>query len=575
MVGLAGYQVPPRRPVVASPQLFRMPGPCFACGEMGHIRSRCPKTGSSDVPDPRKWYPFHCGAKFTLGDSVKSKCIERESVNEESDSVELVKPEQREVIMCERQLELVDVCTWEVEMLDVAVTTRVKGRLKERLSYWKDELDASAFVLDVIEHGYVLPLKSEPTPFVDENQASVLANKEFVEESVKELLMAGCVKQAEFVPHVCSPLSVVESKAGKKWLVLNLRHLNRFLWKQKFKYEDLRIAMLLLEKGDYLFSVDLKSGYHHVEIADIHHKYLGFAWNKKFYTFMVLPFGLASACYIFTKLLRPLVRYWRAKGLRIVIYLDDGLCAVADYTPAVEAGLLFCSTLDQAGFVAHPTKSKWEPTQRLVWLGFVIDLALGQIEVPQEKITSLQKVLRQLSPATFIQARKIASIIGQIISMGLAIGPVSRFMTRSLYATLESRRAWCEWLCLSPEAWNEIAFWQECLTEYKAQPIWHSPSAVRVVYSDASDTGYGGYVVEHGPCVVHGQWTAEEAKQSSTWRELTAVLRVLEALSAKLSNMQVRWFSDNQNVVRISHVGSKKAHLQEVALKVFPCQFDP
>ena len=73
--------------------------------------------------------------------------------------------------------------------------------------------------------------------------------------------------------------------------------------------------MLLLEKGDYLFSFDLRSGYHHVETADIHHKYLGFAWNKKFYTFMVLPFGLASACYIFTKLLRLLVRYWRAKGL--------------------------------------------------------------------------------------------------------------------------------------------------------------------------------------------------------------------------------------------------------------------
>ena len=53
------------------------------------------------------------------------------------------------------------------------------------------------------------------------------------------------------------------------------------------------------------------------------------------------------------------------------------------------------------------------------------------------------------------------------------------------------------------------------------------PSAVRVVYSDASDTGYGGYVVEHGPCVAYGQWTTHEAHQSSTWRELTAVLRVL------------------------------------------------
>ena len=33
---------------------------------------------------------------------------------------------------------------------------------------------------------------------------------------------------------------------------------------------------------------------------------------------------------------------------------------------------------------------------------------------------------------------------------------------------------------MSLEAQNEIASWEESLTEYKSQPIWHSPSAVRV-----------------------------------------------------------------------------------------------
>ena len=80
---------------------------------------------------------------------------------------------------------------------------------------------------------------------------------------------------------------------------------------------------------------------------------------------------------------------------------------------------------------------------------------------------------------------------------------------------------------------------------------------------------YSGYVVEHGPCVVYGQWTAEEAKQSSTWRDLTAVLCVLEAMANKLANARVRWFSDNQNVARILLVGSRKPHLQSVALRIF------
>ena len=130
-------------------------------------------------------------------------------------------------------------------------------------------------------------------------------------------------------PIVCSPLLVVENSVGKKRLVINLQHFNRFLWKQRFKYEDLIVAMNLFEKGDYLFSFDLKAGYHHIDIAEEHCKYLGFSWQKRYYVFTVLPFGLSTACYIFTKIVRPLVHYWRAKGLRIVVYLDDGLCAVA------------------------------------------------------------------------------------------------------------------------------------------------------------------------------------------------------------------------------------------------------
>ena len=77
-------------------------------------------------------------------------------------------------------------------------------------------------------------------------------------------------------PHVCSPLSVVSNSRGKKSLVLDLCYPNQFLYKEMFKYEDLRTALLLFKKGDYLFSFDLKSGYHHVDIHERHQQNLGF-----------------------------------------------------------------------------------------------------------------------------------------------------------------------------------------------------------------------------------------------------------------------------------------------------------
>ena len=35
------------------------------------------------------------------------------------------------------------------------------------------------------------------------------------------------------------------------------------------------MAMMLFEQGELMFTFDLKSGYHHVEIAPQHYKYLG------------------------------------------------------------------------------------------------------------------------------------------------------------------------------------------------------------------------------------------------------------------------------------------------------------
>ena len=414
------------------------------------------------------------------------------------------------------------------------VIPTVKGRLKEHISFWKEELVAPQSVLSIIESGYVLQLKSEPPVRSQKNQPSAYFRSEFVQTSIEELLVGGCIKQIELKPHICSPLSVVENSSGKLRLVVNLRYLNKYLWKQKFKYEDLRTAMLLLERNDYMFSFDLKSGYHHVDVAEAHQRFLGIEWGGAYYMFTVLPFGLSTACYVFTKLLRPLVRYWCASGIRIVLYLDDGLAVAADKHSALTASDFVRKTLSSAGFVTHPVKSQWSPVQRLSWLGFVIDTSVGHLEVPAEKITLLKRQLKQTIGMRWVPARLLASVVGKIIAMGLAIGPLTRFMNRSLYATIEARCSWCDRLQLSPEAQYELIFWEKRVSDFNAHPFWRAPSAVRVVYSDASDIGFGGYMVEHGPSTAFGQWSPEEAAQSSTWRELTAVYRVLHSMAAKL-----------------------------------------
>ena len=71
-----------------------------------------------------------------------------------------------------------------------------------------------------------------------------------------------------------------------------------------------------LRPRDFVFTLDLKSGYHHVDIREDCWTYLGFEWRGQYYVFTQLPFGIASACWAFTKLTREVIRGWRRQGWR-------------------------------------------------------------------------------------------------------------------------------------------------------------------------------------------------------------------------------------------------------------------
>lgn len=102
-------------------------------------------------------------------------------------------------------------------------------------------------------------------------------------------------------------------------------------------------------------------------------------------------------------------------------------------------------------------------------------------------------------------ARKLASLIRKIISMSLALGPVTQLMTHSLYATLNNRVAWCQKLLLTLEALKKLTFWFNGVSKFSGQHIWPKPSALRMVYSDVSSTWFGGYTVEHSNLIANGQ----------------------------------------------------------------------
>ncbi|XP_065940519.1 uncharacterized protein [Magallana gigas] len=237
-----------------------------------------------------------------------------------------------------------------------------------------------------------------------------------------KLLLSSCIIQVPFIPVVVNPLSVAMNSSGKKRLILDLSVLNKFVRRDKVKFEDWKIALQYFQKGFHMFKFDLKSGYHHIDICSAQQTFLGFSWNNLFYVFTVLPFGLSSAPYIFTKCLRPMVRYWRQSGVNIVLYLDDGLGLAESYEKGVSDSLFVKDSLEKAGFLVNLEKSIFEPCQMLEWLGMIWNTNMFCLSIPERRIHDCKSTLADLfHRLPKITARQLAQFTGKVISMGPVI----------------------------------------------------------------------------------------------------------------------------------------------------------
>ncbi|MES9971262.1 MAG: reverse transcriptase domain-containing protein, partial [Candidatus Thiodiazotropha sp.] len=454
----------------------------------------------------------------------------------------------------------------------------VKGRLKANIHYWKQTLQANSYIIDVIENGYKIPFFSKPQPSILSNNHSALAERDFVCEAIQSLLQRGLIEKCRDIPYVVNPLSVSVQSSGKKRLILDLREVNRHIWKQTIKYEDLRIALSYIEKDYWMIKWDIHSAYHFIEVYYPHTEFLGFSWPDKdgvvcYYKFLVLAFGLRTAPYLFSKVVRPLVSKWRGEGKKVIMYLDDGFgCGQGkQYMQSVSQDIK--NDLLLSGFVPKVDKSLWEPVQEMTWLGAVLNSVECVICIPQTRIdklvSSVNDLLSLLQKKRYVHVRSVASVVGQLISMSIVIGSVSQIMTRNLSIDILKARTWNSYIRLSNESMNQLLFWKQSLSSINSRVFTEVYITSKMIFSDASSTGYGGYEVNTKNGVVHGMWTKEERLCSSTWRELCAVQRTLKALKSILANQRVKWFTDNKNICQIVKKGSMKVDLQAMALDIF------
>lgn len=112
---------------------------------------------------------------------------------------------------------------------------------------------------------------------------------------------------------------------------------------------------------------------------------LGFMWKERFYSFTVLPFGLCTGPAVFTKVFRILIKKWRAEGINVAMYLDDGLIWASSKNECLTASHRIRQDLQNAGSQVSEEKCQWNPVFELTWLGYVINLENYYIKPTPER----------------------------------------------------------------------------------------------------------------------------------------------------------------------------------------------
>ena len=435
------------------------------------------------------------------------------------------------------------------------------GNIRNYAHNWK-KLTSDKNIIDIVTDGLKLnfidypPQGSEPFEYPRGQNEHYTINEEVNKLLAKEVIKPCDREAGEYF----SSLFTRDKKDGTYRTILNLKSLNQECDTAHFKMESLKQALYMVRRGHFLASIDIKDAFYSVPVNEYHRKYLKFAWNGKLFQFCAMPNGYCDAMRIFTKILKPVFATLREQGYESVIYVDDSLLQGETFQECLDNIMATLECLESLGFVIHPDKSIFIPTQEIVFLGFIINTVDMTVRLTVEKKTKIKGLGVGLLKTKNVTIRMISSFIGNLTASFEAV-PEGRLYYRHL--------EWCKALSLelhnynfdapcfvSEQAREEIIWWVNNVEDSFAR-IQDIPDIDRTIYTDASKHlggGWGASDVVFGE--INGRWAIEEQGMNINCLELKAIQLALQSFIPLYGKCEhIRVMSDNTTA--ISYINKK------------------
>jgi len=359
------------------------------------------------------------------------------------------------------------------------------------------------------------PLAAKPYRLSPDQQAAAdQIIQEYLERGVVEESSSEYAAAAFLAP---KPRAKPSDPPSKKWrLVEDYRALNDKLHDPQSPVPAVQDLLDQLgPRVQYMGSIDLRQGYHHIPIAPEDRHITAFATPRGQFQYKVLPYGLKTAPRLFQKTMQTILK--DLVGQCCLIYLDDVVVYGAtfeEYCRNLEAVL---RRLTEAGAAIAVTKSVFLAEQ-LEYLGHIITREGVQptrravkavLEYPLPK--TKQQLQRFMGLATYV--RKFVPHFAELEAAVRAVMPLDKEM---ISWSEEARQAF-------EVMRTRIADSSELFRFDPALPV--------QVHADASATSLGAMLAQVAPSgevrvleFASRVLTDVERRYSNTERELLAIL---------------------------------------------------
>ena len=177
---------------------------------------------------------------------------------------------------------------------------------------------------------------------------------------------------------------------GTHHMILNLKIFNKSVKYEHFKMDTLWTVIRVMKPNCYMASIHSKDAFYSVPIDATDQKCLKFEWQGKLYKFTCFPNGLALCPRKFTELLKPAYCYLRQKAHESSGYIDDSYLQGDEYQDCLANVVDTLILFDSLGFIIHPVKLVFIPTQTITFLGFILDSRNMTVSLTQQKQLKLK-----------------------------------------------------------------------------------------------------------------------------------------------------------------------------------------